>query len=330
MNISNQIKDIIKNVVSAIRFRGKKILRVILYFSVLYLFNFFPSQYLSINWLLLQEFLLSITPYYLLFFIGSIFFILLLELSKIKKFIFIVCLAVILSSFYMPYQIQRNSKYQDKMTLFFQNVLYKNTNYRSLENEITKLSPDIVVLVEFSAYWQNNFDLSNEYPYHTLYKKDYLGMVVYSKYNILDVKELYYDDIRPILHLKLQVNNNKNVSLNVLHASAPYSSENYLNRNSFFKQSADYFNASKARTIVVGDFNTTHFSPILRDFIKNSHLKCSETNDPFYFSWCLPSLPFICVGIDHLFFKGEIALEQFKQPFNTGSDHKPILAEFSL
>jgi endonuclease/exonuclease/phosphatase (EEP) superfamily protein YafD len=80
--------------------------------------------------------------------------------------------------------------------------------------------------------------------------------------------------------------------------------------------------------LVVGDLNTTDFSPCFRDFLKASGLQDSRQGRGIQASW--GPFPLLEIAIDHCLTAPEIAVMQRRVGPHLGSDHRPVIIDLRL
>ena len=86
--------------------------------------------------------------------------------------------------------------------------------------------------------------------------------------------------------------------------------------------------------ILVGDFNSTPWSYALRTFVTESGLTRHTNNLPtfpmlwYYLRDWRPALPFL--PLDHVLTRGNVAIHSLVTGQPSGSDHLPIIVEFSV
>jgi endonuclease/exonuclease/phosphatase (EEP) superfamily protein YafD len=80
--------------------------------------------------------------------------------------------------------------------------------------------------------------------------------------------------------------------------------------------------------IVAGDFNTTVNSVGFRTFLAESRLSDARAGSGWQPSW-LRGSP-VALSLDHILYRGEAMLAEFRVGAAIGSDHRPLYAEFTL
>ena len=312
---------------------GKKFIICIFLVFVFFgsVLNLLPEISLPDPFQILLEINRSSTPYYIILGILSLILLFVLKINRYLKIILIIILGGIiyyetsLKFTLINYNSQQCTNSQN-ITIFYQNVYYKNQHHRELEQQILELKPDIVALNEMTEPWRRDFDISKEYPYNVSYKRSYSGMLIYSKYPIVEHNYFWLGDSKPLLHAKIKINKNSQfLNINLAHPSAPYRNYFIAQRNRFLRNIPFALNKQKGAKIILGDFNTTPFSPLLREIVQKAKISPAINAETFFYSWCLKMFPLYCAFIDHFFFNESIQIVSTIKEKNTGSDHFPFL-----
>jgi endonuclease/exonuclease/phosphatase family metal-dependent hydrolase len=79
--------------------------------------------------------------------------------------------------------------------------------------------------------------------------------------------------------------------------------------------------------VIVGDFNTTRYSPVFSDWLTASRLR--DVHAGLDITW--PTyLPFLGIPIDHCVVNAKIEAASFRRLPAFGSDHYPILCRLTM
>ena len=80
--------------------------------------------------------------------------------------------------------------------------------------------------------------------------------------------------------------------------------------------------------LVMGDLNTSPWSPIFHELARTSSLRDSRRGYGLQVTWT--GAPFVWLPIDHVFVSDEIVIHDRRVGPDIGSDHLPILMDFSV
>ena len=214
------------------------------------------------------------------------------------------------------------------ISIMIANVYQDNTNYIGCLNEINKMQPDVVLLLETNSKWENetaglkhDFPFSIKAPLENTY-----GMLLYSKFPLEEglIKFLVEDEI-PSIHTKIVLPNEKRVQLYAVHPTPPVPTENptSMERDKELLLIADLAKDSKIPVIVIGDLNDVAWSFTTELFLKMSGLLDPRRGRGF-FNTFNAHYPFLRFPLDHAFISVDFKLIRIKRLNNFNSDHFPM------
>ena len=224
---------------------------------------------------------------------------------------------------------------EDWIKVFYANILFKNTDYKSLQEKIIEENPDIVIMVEFSDDHEDEMKdfFKENYPYMNRNSRSTMlaGDVVFSK---LPIENSYTTWIewkwnRKYSYIQIECEDSQlecedNLDLYVIHTAAPVSLENFEMRNNQLEQLwLDFKQKNKENpTIVIWDFNLSPRSYYYKKLIKNRDLKNALSfQNPNYTRSLLQQWIFRS-HIDQLFISHEIKISEIRIENLTWSDHR--------
>ena len=219
--------------------------------------------------------------------------------------------------------------------VFYANILYKNTDYKSLEDKIVKENPDIVIMVEFSDEHEDEMKwfFKENYPYMNRNSRSTMlaGDVVFSKLPIESATTTWMEWrwSRKYSYMQIECEDSQfecenNFDLYVIHTAAPVSLENFEMRNNQLNQLwLDFKQKGKLNpTVVVWDFNLSPRSYYYKQLIKNRNLKnVLSFQNPNYTRSLLQQWIFRS-HIDQLFTSSEIKISEITIENLKWSDHR--------
>lgn len=152
-----------------------------------------------------------------------------------------------------------------------------------------------------------------------------------SKYPITRADTLYEDENSTILRSEVARTDEYKVSVYNVHMYVPYIASAYSERSQAYSLLSDSVSNDPYETIVMGDFNTTIFSPQLRRFSDDNKLSIHDVTERFWprCSW-FGVTDAGCLRIDHVFSPTSYQLHSVKILPTKESDHKPVVVELSL
>jgi endonuclease/exonuclease/phosphatase (EEP) superfamily protein YafD len=216
--------------------------------------------------------------------------------------------------------------------IYSANLHIDNDDLSQLNKEVKKIDPDILLLLEVTpVHFKQLQSLIQTYPHHTE-KRSFggpeIGFVFLSKFPILNnhVTKLS-NRCNFFLEAMIEVNQ-KPVVFYGVHAQRP-DTRNYIERKNQFRWLSRRINEQSLPAIVAGDFNTTPYSPILRELVKITGLKDSREGFGWQPSW--PTyFPPLWIPIDHVLVTPDIQVRKRTTGSYIGSDHYPVITELSL
>lgn len=305
----------------------------------------------------IAELAISFIPYIIWFCILTVFIEIYLIIHESKrrrkhksiKIFFIILITIITiwiwtlySSEYFWFYNQNDEKVRlenkDWISVFYANILYKNTDYKSLQQKIEEKNPDIVVLVEFSndhEYEMKDF-FKKSYPY--MNRNSWSSMlawdVVFSKIPLKNITETHMVKAweRNYSYMKILCDKCKDwIDFYVIHTAAPASLTNFYMRNSQLSKFKSDFTKEQnlwTPTIIIWDFNVSPRSYYYKQLTKNRNMQNILRFQSPNYTWSLLQQWIFRSHIDQLFISPEIQISKIKIEDLTGSDHRSFSFNF--
>lgn len=210
------------------------------------------------------------------------------------------------------------------------NVRFDNQSPERLLSLIGRMKPDIVTLEEVSARWKLSIArISAMYPYSVVCDAtDWIGGVA-----ILSRRPFAHDRttecrLRGSFAVATVDFGGRTVDVAAAHMPWPWP----FNQPRELALLKPIVGALGATSLLAGDFNATTWSAAIRNVEKDGALKLVAGIGPTWLDRRMPDelRPYIGLPIDQIFSKGEIAILSAKTLESVGSDHLPVLVEFSL
>lgn len=247
----------------------------------------------------------------------------------------VVC-ALLNSTYVLPYYskdfLPVGYSEATRLRLMQANVLGSNRNYAALLGSVAAARPDILVLQEFTDEWARQTSvLAADYQYSkAVPKPGGSGMAIFSRYPLEDVQVLSLD---ASTHLALLARVNvagTSVTMLCLHPPTPIRSDKFLNRNRQFAEAAALIKAANGMRIIIGDLNTTMWSPYFNDLVRESGLRDARKGFGLNNTWPLPLPPFLQLPIDHCLVSDDVVVKGVGTGRRTGSDHRPLIIDIEF
>ncbi len=132
---------------------------------------------------------------------------------------------------------------------------------------------------------------------------------------------------RPALRLLLDVDGVPLVVV-ALHTHPPMADWALGARNEVLDWAGEVAAAAPGDVLLLGDLNTSAFSPRFARLVRTSGLHCASPLSCSVPSWPA-QLPFLLTPIDHVLAGGDLVVTQRARGPATGSDHFPVIAELA-
>lgn len=217
--------------------------------------------------------------------------------------------------------------------LMVANVLYKNDEHQLFLDVIKEQDPDIIVVVEGTWRWKEALQsLDEAYPHFQRSPQYIFGgarVFLYSKvaFEQIDI-DVPYSYNRPLLAVRM-LDPEKPFLLIATHPYPPNLPNTYAMRNQQKQELSEFIQKQNEPLVVAGDLNNTVWSPYFQKFLHENNLKNARQGFGWNPSW-EPEASFIKIPIDHILYKGDFQIHNFYSAPYIGSDHYPIVADFSV
>lgn len=209
------------------------------------------------------------------------------------------------------------------LDIFYANLNSQNRDKSLLIDHLSKVKPDIVMLIEVTESWMKKLSsLSEVYPYSkAIVKNDNFGMAILSK-TPLAVDKVFVDrqNLIPALFLHSEFSTSS-LNLVLLHPHPPIGSYGTLMRDHYLSVLARQIHDLKSPLLVCGDFNTTPWTATFREFIEKSKLRLAN-NEGIVRTW--PAGFPLALPIDHCLTRN-LKTMSYKIGPDIGSDHFPLI-----
>ncbi len=212
------------------------------------------------------------------------------------------------------------------------NVHWVNEDVESVKTFIQKTNADFVVLTEVVPAWEAELaSLRSLYPYgdEVAYYGSPHGVMFFSRVPLVDGNIFRLQDgERPsvVAHLDFP---ERPLTVIGMHPPAPVSPTRINLRNDQLAAMAEFVAAQQNTVFLMGDLNITPWSPYFSDFLAQSGLQNGRSGYGLQTTWPA-QLPIMRIPIDHALVSPEVIIHDFKAGPNVGSDHLPIIIDFSL
>lgn len=272
-------------------------------------------------------------------------YLLVIRKRKLNDYIFIVLILgaavyggskIIPYSEFYPLAVDEPSpdERSPKFRVLIANVLQNNHQYDKLKSEVSRLRPEVLLLMEVNKPWLDSLHLlTQQFPHRILQPQDNTyGMALFSKFPLEEQKTQFLSsDTIPSISSIATLKNGQKIHLFGVHPSPPMPQHNpsSADRDAELMLIAREVRKSKLPVIVMGDFNDVSWSPTTRLFSEVSELLDVRKGRGLFNSFSAHST-LMRWPLDHFFVSPSFMVNRLELGQATGSDHFPLFIELSL
>lgn len=218
------------------------------------------------------------------------------------------------------------------LTILLANVLTSNKEYERVRQLVRSSDPDIFAVLEVSETWMNELSsLEENYPHVVSSpRSDNFGIAMFSRipFEQARIMETGKPPL-PSAAARIRIDDIP-LTLIATHPFTPTRASTARHRNRHLLQLAEHVSDVNGPIIVMGDLNTTPYSPHFKRLLRESGLRDSRCGRGIQGTWQAHLPPFLRIPLDHVLHSPEIdVLDRRLGPY-IGSDHLPVIVEFSL
>lgn len=219
----------------------------------------------------------------------------------------------------------------EPLRLISYNVLSHNQQYEDVKRFLHEQNADLVLLMEVNLEWsQQCKKLQDLYPHQQLVPRtDNFGIALLSRpaWDSIEVIELAQSEL-PTIVAKYTINGQP-LTIIGTHPLPPGSAQMAQERNEALAKLGQFAQQTATATLVTGDLNVTSYSPYFHDLLNASGLRDSRQGIGIQASWSAGK-PGLELPIDHCLVSPEIVVHARNVGPYMGSDHRPVILDFSL
>lgn len=248
-----------------------------------------------------------------------------------KRAVGLILLAAVNYSFVLPFYFGRPDIPPTKPTrAMLMNIYAGNGNTDQVLETIRTVDPDILLLEEVTPKWAKALKVLNTtYAYRISEPRaDCFGIMLLTKYplereKVIEIGSAGVPSIRADVHLPGGV-----ISIIGTHPMPPIGSDYARQRNTQLAALPAFIQEQNNPVLLIGDLNTTPWSPFFTALLNESGLKNSMKGFGFQPSWT--GNAFLKIPLDHVLHAEEIIIHNRMIGADIGSDHRPVILDFSL
>lgn len=211
------------------------------------------------------------------------------------------------------------------------NLNASNGHTQEVLDAVKAADPDLLLLEEVTPKWLRELEpLNDDFPYRIAEPRDdCFGILLLSKHPLKNgqVVEIGSAEVPSIL-AEIYLPQGE-ISFIGTHPLPPVGAEYARDRDNQLKELSKYARSQNHPVLLVGDLNTSPWSPHFRDLLAESGLKNSMDGFGFQPTWPAGN-PLLRIPLDHALHAPEIAIHTRAVGKSIGSDHLPLILDFSI
>jgi endonuclease/exonuclease/phosphatase (EEP) superfamily protein YafD len=211
------------------------------------------------------------------------------------------------------------------------NVNTSNPYHDKVRKLIEKTSPDLIVLVEVDQNWLDDLSLE-EFGYVCSAaepREDNYGIALFSRLPFISGEVVRFGGLGvPTVLTRLHQGR---TILNIIgsHPPPPKSRRLARYRDQQLEEIMDFTRNLEGAVIFCGDFNLTSWSPRFKRLLERGELH--DTRQGFGVQGTWPTwMPLFFIPIDHIWISSNIQVHCRRVGPRIGSDHQPVVLDFSI
>jgi endonuclease/exonuclease/phosphatase (EEP) superfamily protein YafD len=267
--------------------------------------------------------------------VGFSTFIFFAQVQSKKRWLLVSAFCIIINlaeivPWYFPAPALAGATPEQNLRILHSNVLRSNRRYSEVISLVKAEQPDIAVFVEVNTSWAKELSvLSEMFPYYSQQQEsENFGSAIYSKLPLENVSVKAFSQGRKSLLADVKFQG-KIISMILAHPTVPIKQQSFIDRNKQLAAIGEYAAQVKNPLIVVGDFNTTMWSPFYTNMVKTAKVRNARSGFGILPTW--PTfLPLAYIPIDHFLVSKEIGVLKIRTGRNVGSDHLPLITDLVL
>lgn len=211
------------------------------------------------------------------------------------------------------------------------NINANNGNTQKVLDAVETFAPDLLLLEEVTPKWAEELSpLFKTFPYRISEPQtDCFGIMLLSKYPLTEgvVVEIGDGGVPSIIADVIFPDGT--ITLIGTHPLPPIGGTYSAHRNSQLKELAAVAKNQRKPVLLMGDLNTTPWSPYFKKLLSDADLRDSTKGFGFQPTWRHP-VRFIKIPIDHMLYSNGIRVWNRVIGSDVGSDHLPVILDFEI
>ena len=251
--------------------------------------------------------------------------------------LFLLINLVPLGQYYVPPEMVATGQARHTLRVMTLNLNAGNDSAALVEHIVAESDPDVILFSEATRQWRDRLaDLSTDYPYG-IGRSDnsVFSIMMLSRLPLRDARilALPFDD-RPSVAATVCTDDRVPASgcLTLLgtHPAPPITPQLAAERNHQLAALAEWVRLQRnSRLVMLGDLNTTPWSPVFRELVDTAELRDSALGFGLHPTWLSRALP-AGLPIDHILVGADVQVIDRHVGADVGSDHFPVVADLGF
>ena len=215
------------------------------------------------------------------------------------------------------------------------NVHTMNREHRSVCEYVKRKNPDVAVFYEVNEAWGNHleelFAEEGDLRYHKAWFDPEVathGLAVFSRWPLWEAQFEDLGDGNRALMAEILLES-RPVTLIAAHTTSPKSPARLRQRNRQLARLAELSGARSEPVVLVGDLNTSLWSPAFEDLMNVSGLRDGRQGAGVQATWPSALCP-LGIPIDHCLVSREFLVRRCRAGNDLYSDHLPLIVDLAL
>lgn len=211
------------------------------------------------------------------------------------------------------------------LTLLSSNFYYTNQNFAELTPILLEENPDLFMIHEAGPQWTSGIELfRSDYPYIGISNELGVHGIAMASRIPGSFKEIPLGTEFGFEFIP----DDKSYRILGVHPAAPLTSVWADERNTQFADLVTYMHSSNLPTVIMGDFNSTPWSPYFTDLMQNAALTDARIGFGLIPTWHSHN-PLFKIPIDHALLSEGWEVIDFHRTESIAADHFPIVVELA-
>ena len=243
-----------------------------------------------------------------------------------------LCLQYLLPIFPFFGLVRREAvpQHEDHLRILYANVHTENEDHLRLKQMIGAQDPDLVLLLEVSERWDRDLALAAQYPFRKVIPRDdNFGLGLYSKFPFDNQVQISLgEELPPVIIAKLQAPWKAPLMIALYHALPPMNEDHFQLDRLLHRRMITLLRNVSDDVVLAADMNATPWSGFYKLFLEGAKLSDAAEGYGLSRTWnAMNQLQRLT--LDHVLFKGRLEVDRFQVLGDVGSDHFPLVVDFS-